>query len=265
MLVVLGVVVFRFLVAGQNDVTVLPKTLNEVFLNLVAATDPVTSLPSINWVYWSLSYEIIFYVIVALGLAIKSPSWLVGLLVLPALFTELYQWDLLAGAQALRPFFWVNYYPLFCIGYFLLKYRTERRINSLIVCAVAIAILFCIGSLPSFFVGLITALLLYSRLSLKLIPNWLDRALSSIGRRSYSLYLIHVPLGVYLFGSLRNEWILSSQLTHVLFDLTNLAFCIVAAAFFYHWVEKPSHRLAREISKRGLPSFLCHSARPRSR
>ena len=67
-------------------------------------------------------------------------------------------------------------------------------------------------------------------------PHWL-------GRVSFSLYLVHVPviatLG-YLFGAER--WWLTA--------LVGLPLCLVVAELFYRAVEQPSHRLARATGDR---------------
>ena len=107
-------------------------------------------------------------------------------------------------------------------------------------------------STVEFAVGLATVLALFLRIPAGKVPIITDRPLSALGRWSYSLYLIHVPVGVYGFGTLRGEWVLAHEFTHFAFDLPNLGFCIMLAAVFSRWVEAPSHHLARAISKDGF-------------
>jgi peptidoglycan/LPS O-acetylase OafA/YrhL len=257
MLVVLGVVGLHVLFWGQNDVTKLPKTALAVVVSVIVGTEPVTSLPGINWVYWSLSYELVFYLVVAFGLLLRRITLLLILLLPLALAGGgLHRWDLVEGVSALRPFFWVNHFPLFCLGYFLCIYRIHGRISQLCFAFVSAVIAFNTEIVAVFGVGAATAALLFPRWSAGWMPVLWDRAMSAVGRWSYSLYLIHVPIGVYLFGCLRNEWVLKNQITHALFDLTNLAVCILTAAIFHRWIEQPSLRLARLISKQGLVASL---------
>ena len=257
MIVVLAVVGLHVLFWGQNDVTRLPKTAFAVVVSVMVGTDPVTSQPSINWVYWSLSYELVFYLIIAIGLLLRRIT-LVLILLLPLALAGggLNRLDLVEGASALRPLFWINHFPLFCLGYFLCVYRIHGRIAQLCFACVSAVIAFNTEVGAAFGVGAATAALLFPPWSAGWMPVFWDRSLSAVGRYSYSLYLIHVPIGVYLIGRLRNEQVLDSQITHVLFDLINLAVCILAAAFFHRWIELPSLRLARLISKQGLVASL---------
>lgn len=65
-----------------------------------------------------------------------------------------------------------------------------------------------------------------------------------LGKRSYSLYLIHVPIGVYLLNRGRgteSDW-------GIVFDLLVLVGCVLFAEPFYQLVEHPSHGLSRKVS-----------------
>lgn len=252
MLVVLGVVIIRYLWVGHNDVTILPHTAISLIASMFVVTDPVTSLPTINWVYWSLSYELVFYALVAFGLLMKRPALFLLLLLPCTLMAGLQRWDMIEGAPVLYPMFWLNYFPLFCVGYFLCSYRLHGRISALCFALIFAAISFRAETVSVCGTGMITALLLYPRWSQNWMPSIIDKTLTSVGHWSYSLYLIHVPLGVYFFGQFRSERLLTNPFTHVIFDLTNLFFCIFAAAVFHRCVEQPSLRLARLISKQGF-------------
>lgn len=79
--VVLAVVAARKIITGVNDVTYLPRGFGEVFATLSLTTKPVSNVGAINWVYWTLSYEVAFYLIVAGSLLIakftsKTTYWL---------------------------------------------------------------------------------------------------------------------------------------------------------------------------------------------
>ncbi|MGO3885577.1 MAG: acyltransferase family protein, partial [Mycetocola sp.] len=64
-------------------------------------------------------------------------------------------------------------------------------------------------------------------------PQWL-------GRISFSLYLIHVPILVTLTFAIGDaHW--------VLITLIGIPLCLVAGALFERWVERPSHRLSRWV------------------
>ena len=69
------------------------------------------------------------------------------------------------------------------------------------------------------------------------------RPLQWLGKVSFSLYLVHVPILatlVYLFGSSR-WWVAG---------LVAVPLSLVVAALFQRWIEAPSHRLARAVGAR---------------
>lgn len=73
------------------------------------------------------------------------------------------------------------------------------------------------------------------------------RLLQTLGEQSYSLYLLHVPVGVHLVCQLRP--MKSSQLMNVLFDVGVLAACLVICSVFFRFVEVPAHRWAQNIGR----------------
>ena len=69
--------------------------------------------------------------------------------------------------------------------------------------------------------------------------------LSRLGEISYSLYLIHVPIGCWLLLSWKvGAWAEVPWLNAV-YDAGVTAVCVVAAWGFYRLVERPSIRLGR--------------------
>ncbi|MCF3648664.1 acyltransferase family protein [Synoicihabitans lomoniglobus] len=61
LLVVLAVVAVRVFQIGTNDVTALPHDLKSVLYTALAFVGDVSGVTSMNWVYWSLGYELAFY------------------------------------------------------------------------------------------------------------------------------------------------------------------------------------------------------------
>ena len=118
MLVVVAVVVAHKLIGGVNDVTALPGSPLAVVASVILATEPFTSLRTINWVYWSLSYEVIFYALVAIGVLIRRPTLALAVLLPLSSVAEIPQWDLIDGTVAVRPLFWVDQFPFFALASF---------------------------------------------------------------------------------------------------------------------------------------------------
>ena len=90
--VVLGTVAIRYLWTGTNDVTPLPRDSWSWLATLILVTHPASSVPTINWVYWSLTYEVAFYLIVALGLAFRCPTLVVASTTVLAAACVIFQW-----------------------------------------------------------------------------------------------------------------------------------------------------------------------------
>jgi peptidoglycan/LPS O-acetylase OafA/YrhL len=82
--------------------------------------------------------------------------------------------------------------------------------------------------------------------------SWL-RKIAWLGDRSYSIYLLHVPV---LAGLLMpaSKWMTHSGSAEV-FGVTVAVVCfiMIPVEFFYRLVEKPSHALAKRLAARLSP------------
>ena len=66
---------------------------------------------------------------------------------------------------------------------------------------------------------------------------------------SYSVYLLHVPIGCYLLVRLRRGPLLEQLPLHVAFDTLVVLLIVVAATLFHRWIEQPCHRWSRRIGR----------------
>ena len=82
----------------------------------------------------------------------------------------------------------------------------------------------------------------------RMIGNRLMKAVSWIGKISFSLYLIHFPL-FKLFGYLHRE-IFEEKPANFLISLFYLLPVILIAWLFFRWVEDPIHQWSKK--KRNL-------------
>jgi peptidoglycan/LPS O-acetylase OafA/YrhL len=73
---------------------------------------------------------------------------------------------------------------------------------------------------------------------------------STLGQHSYSVYLIHVPIGVFILSLFENSYISQNPLLNFIYDLTVYFFISVLAWFMFNWVEKPSITYGRKLSKK---------------
>jgi peptidoglycan/LPS O-acetylase OafA/YrhL len=194
----------------------------------------------ISDVYWTLTYEIQFYLVLVLIMALaqrsKVPvSWLV---LLPFAYT-LGVW--LELAPEVRGLF-TNFWQCFAAG--ALAYWAMRDRTAIAPLAVVAAVTLSLSPTLFNFIGIGTAaglLVLQKAGQLEQGLGW--RPLQLLGTISYSLYLIHNPVTGAAFFLL--AYLGVPQLAA--FVLT-VAVCIVAAWLFWLLIEAPSIKLARRLS-----------------
>ena len=71
-ILVLGSAVFRKINTGDNSIQNIPTDLKGLLAMLTLTTYPVFSFKTINWVYWSLTCELVFYLTVSITLFLKK-------------------------------------------------------------------------------------------------------------------------------------------------------------------------------------------------
>lgn len=212
--------------------------------------------PEIQIVYWTLTYEIQFYLVFA------ATRWMASRMR-----------DAAAGERAIRA---VTFYPLlvlalvsavlsrewtphglFCnlwYGFFagVLAYEAGYQRRRPIFLLVLSAILFVVQRDGVFNVPCAaTALVLF----LAGRTNWLERGLSgrpwqALGSISYSLYLIHVPTMLVAFAIWRR--VIGRGPVQDLAGMTLVSILLLVAASLFWWLlERPSQKLATRIWRTG--------------
>lgn len=68
---VLTLVVLRKISSGESDFIAIPKSLSAIIATLTLTTAPVSKHETINWVHWTLSYEIASYAFIDLTFPLK--------------------------------------------------------------------------------------------------------------------------------------------------------------------------------------------------
>ncbi len=230
----------------------LPNSIPSVLATLALVTRPISSVPTINWVYWSLTYEIVYYL--AVGLLLKAA--LVGgrsfervlgvgviMLSILAAIAAPFAEGTAAGWSSWNPLLILLGWPMFALGLGFAIAEGGRRDLGRFACLSAIgamlAAIFATGTwiYPCVAVCTLVAIGLAAR-----ARQPAPRPLVWLGERSYSLYLIHVPIGCYLGG-----WVLvpdiSSGWTYALGQGFRLFLCLAVANLFYKLFEAPFTRL----------------------
>ena len=233
MIIVFAVVALRLMTDGVNDVTPLPKDLTAWFYTFAALTKPASSVAGINWVYWSLGYEVAFYLIV-------------GLLAIGRRIMPLVAVSLVAFLLPLFPFDLWNLFAMGISSWWIVQGHYRQGLPLLIVSILFVATQL---SIDQTIAASITFLLIV--FPIKKGGGLLLAPFRSAGTWSYSLYLIHVPIGCYLlprYLPFLNRR--TSTLEVVLSNGFELAVCMFCAYLVYLFVERPSHEFARNISSR---------------
>lgn len=232
-IIVISVCIFRKLITGNNDVTKLPNDVYSWLATLTITTTPVSSVPNINWVYWSLSYEVFFYLVIGICIFQKSKMYLIiSVLTILSVVPEI--------SQTYNLLFFLNQWGLFSLGIGLkmLSTSNEKYKSWFLICISLISVILN----SSFQVQIVALITIFSIwLSDKGNPFLLrTNYLTNIGKISYSLYLLHVPIGCYLLLQYRQGVWLKFLPLHIAYDFGVLFFCVGLSILFFYLVEQPS-------------------------
>jgi peptidoglycan/LPS O-acetylase OafA/YrhL len=195
-------------------------------------------------VFWTLAIEAQYYVLIALSFPLlfqslaKNPllRWvfLGAWLLLPLLFR-----------QGPTVFGWS---ALFAMGFLVILWQRGVLKNWALCIGLAIA-----GMVQWEVRGPVSAALgLSTAVGILFLPNLACRPIVWVGTISYSLYLLHVPIGGRVLNVL--ERFSHFELVKVLAVPAALVTSLLAAWLFFLLIEKPSHEAARKITKNVVPN-----------
>jgi peptidoglycan/LPS O-acetylase OafA/YrhL len=198
---------------------------------------PLTKFDWVNPVYWTLAYEFVFYICCGLLFSIlwRRHIFWTALLAFSALGAR---WEILHG--------WDYHILLFPIGIAAARLYTgtSSTRDAAAVMVLMAATIAALGSIVSGAVGLFAAAwIVWCR-----FPDF--GPLTALGSISYSLYLIHVPIGGRIINLGRR--VAHGALAEDAISLIALLASLAAAAMLYRWVEKPALNLAHSIPLRGV-------------
>ncbi len=237
LLLVATLAVATKLLTGVNDVAPLPRDISAITATVLLVTNPVTTIPTINWVYWTLSNVLAFYALIGLVLLWPRPGRIPALAGLHALLCLV---DFTCHPAPAGPLFFIQAWPIFGLGLAVAIQPLHRRTGWIMLLTSLLHAIWLIGGGADvnhyLAVGGVTlAVLVLCRD--RAFPRWL-RPLAWIGKISYSLYLVHVPIGVYvLMRYLPRSYTMS--FLQVGAHLLLLAATTAAAGLFYLVAERP--------------------------
>jgi peptidoglycan/LPS O-acetylase OafA/YrhL len=237
LLLVVGLAAAARLLTGVNDVAVLPRNPQDIVASILLLTNPLTPLPTVNWVYWTLTSLLAFYLVMGiallprLGHRVGFIAGLHGLLCLVAA----------AWPPAVPgPWFFVAGWPVFGSGVALAVCFTHRRTGVAMLLVSALHASWQLGLRADPTRSLPIACLTLAFLALVRNMNFPAalHPLAWIGTISFSLYLVHVPVGIYgLMRFLPQEY--PNALAYISTQLLLLGVTLGAAGLFYLVAERP--------------------------
>jgi peptidoglycan/LPS O-acetylase OafA/YrhL len=100
--------------------------------------------------------------------------------------------------------------------------------------------------------GAITGALIVINHYKPLKSNWL----SSLGDYSYAIYLIHIPVCIYLLGDIKETKLLENNLwLSILWDMALVALTIVLSKLVYTYVEVPFIQKGKNMADKYQKAF----------
>ncbi|MFZ0314494.1 MAG: acyltransferase [Candidatus Korobacteraceae bacterium] len=199
-----------------------------------AYLNDLVHVPWVNVVYWTLAIEFQWYLLIGLALPLLASRRGLARFTAITVMTLAYfafPWDRLV----------FHYLPVFLIGVFVFQYRAEiidfRQMLGLIAVMV-LAMLRMSGVLVPL-VAVPTGLLIA-------VSTFHSHAMDRVGDVSYSLYLLHLPIGVSVIGVL-SHWLPFSSWYLGLLDAIGVAASMWAAWIMYQIIEKPSQEMSSAI------------------
>lgn len=204
----------------------------QVFLNITYMAG-IFNQPWINPVFWTLALELQFYLLLAgvFPLLTGRRRWLTVLAVVACISCPL------VFSDERLVTYWLS---LFGSGLliWLLKSQRLRMAQAVVLITLAAIVTFVTH-------GLIVGLVVVSVTGVLALKDMRPiRWINYLGLISYSVYLLHIPIGgrvMNLMGRLP-----SSPWTDLLALAAATVCSLVAAAALYRWVEKPSKALASQ-------------------
>jgi len=190
----------------------------------------------LNPVYWTLEIEFHFYVIIGLLIALWNlkKRWLIITSIIGLLVLSFINQDVIA-------FF--KYTDIFVLGILTAFYKKEQLDLKPYIAALLI-VSFVVYNSHGVIISVLT---LIAAALISFASSYGNvKSLIFLGNISYSLYLLHVPIGGKIIN-LSKRLDLSEPSKYGVI-LVALGFSIFVAWLFYKYIEKPSHQWAKKVT-----------------
>jgi peptidoglycan/LPS O-acetylase OafA/YrhL len=210
--------------------------INVSWINLlyhIGYINNFTTNSYINVVYWTLGIEFQFYILIGLLFGVMNRSiYCLTFIILAFLGLSFIS---IKGTNLI-----FEQLPLFCAGILIFYISFSERYSKPILILLLIITFGIIAhsDLSTFFTSLFT-------IAVILIPMRKYKVVSFLATISYSLYLVHVPVGGRVINwSLR---FVKTDMQRYWIIALALAVCIITAYFFYILIEKWTTNISKKI------------------
>ena len=191
--------------------------------------------PNDNLVFWTLGIEVQYYFFIGLYfiLIYKYPRYTI-VLTIPLLFIVFYFTEI---SDFITLISYLVFFLIGIVGYLIYVKRGLAILNFLaLIILITSTILF--QDIAAFVASMLTIIaILYVKIP---VSNFFK----FFGSISYSIYLLHIPIGVKFINLFKKYF--SSSYDYLLFLLA-LALIISVSWIFYNYIEKPAERLSSNI------------------
>jgi len=203
----------------------------EVMLH-VGYLNGILDYPWLNPVFWTLAIEFQFYLLLSIIFGFINSSNFIVAIVIDSIL-------LAASLVISSDVFIFHYLGLFSFGIIVFQYRLgvlDRLTLTAFLLITGFFVLISHSFLASAAGLTMSVILLYDS------KLWQSRLFLFLGSISYSLYLLHIPIG----GRIVNlgKRYLEGEQNELLVSVTALLISIMAAYLLYRFIEKPSQIIA---------------------
>lgn len=245
------IVLIHLLLFKVNDVTILPKTIPSILATLVLYLDPISNVKGINWVYWSLACEVCFYLVITIGLLLFRKYLFYFILFILCLSI------LISGIPKGVWWYFLKDWPCFTLGisiyYFHNIIDKKDKFLALVIFIFSAVALFIQNPFENptnkqyLVVSYVTFFIILLSPKFKIKSNFF----STLSDYSYAIYLIHVPIGISIFGYFLKKGNFETNMwLNISTDFINYLILMFLSVLIYKWVEKPSIKVGKNISKK---------------
>lgn len=242
---------FAAISADVKGESYVPPDANAVLAHLFYL-QVILGYPSINVIFWTLTFEIQFYLFFVSMMLLRqkmrgSGTWTSDAIVYGVMFAIAFLWSTRLVSFGSGHGFFIDFWGSFFIGALAFHGgRSSFAVAGLVVLGVGMLVM---GDAPQQ-AAAVTGAVLFAALRTGFIVKGLGwRWLQGLGAISYSQYLIHGPVqGAAFFVTTR--FLPSSGAGQLISLAVTTGISIIAAICFWQVVERPSHALARRFGSR---------------